>query len=508
MKYFAVTLLLLSVMAIPVCAEIPRVEQGHDVYLNDTVDISGVVGYYISSDGSAFIQYCGGFGCDGYYNPYLLKLPLKTRVPGVPSQYRFYIDPAIFASRTGDWYQYDELDKAEHGNTLAFHVVAMYRNSTNLLENGTYVNTTEYLGNTTGMLTTQEIHYLSEKPVSDYIVARGDNLTIQTFEPSKVWIFGRNGQIYDRGTDTGNITIYSDETRNLEAGSYTAMLVYPGKNGEYDTRYSDGQIEWREGWSGIQKRPIIGIQPLLVVNQLCDIITRTDDTFIIAHVEVQDPIVSIEYFTEVPLYTNYSRYQEFKIEDGFVSMFDVRGYTNSVPGTNITVTLDETRHSPREMKSYTFYTTAIRNHYGNMSQYQVYVPIIWDKMSVGGSSAESLHTIIARNTLGASIAHDFPLSIMPADSFRPNATVKYVLDRNPWIPTPTPEVRTTVIEKRVVVERTIEIPMTPSPKSIEEAQWQVVTTLAFEVVGGIIVIGILYFGLRYLISVIKRARLK
>lgn len=474
--------------------DIPRIEQGGDVYLNDTVDISGVTGWFVASDGSSFIQYCGGFDCTNYNNPFLLKLPLKTRVPGSATQYRFYIDPAIFSSRTGDWYQYDEDDKASHGNTIAFHVVAMYRNTTALLPNGSYVNQTEYLGRTTGMLTTQEIHYLPEFPVSDYLLARGDRLTIETRAPAKVWLFGLRSQIYDRFTAQNNITFNENETRSLEPGSYYVMSVYPGKNGEYDTRFSDDVIEYRDGWNGIQKKNIYGVQPLLVVNQLQEIINRTDDTFHLDKLEVQEPTITIEYFTEVPLYTNYSRYQEFKTETGLVSMFDVRGYTNAAPGTNITITLDKDKHVPNEMRKYTFYGEAKRNHYGNRSMYQIYVPIVWEKMT-----PYVMHTIEVTDALGAKTLHDFPISTLPADSYRPNATVKYAGERNPWIPTPTPAVVTVVQTTEII--RVVEKQVTPSDEQVRAQQevvyWQGATEIAILIAAALGIIGcaiLLFYG--------------
>jgi hypothetical protein len=467
-----------------------RIEQGQEVYLGDVVDISGVVGWYNDDKGASYIQYCDGYDCGGYYKPYMLKLPLRTRVPGSESQYRFYINPEIFGNRTGYWYQYDPDDEAGHGNTVAFKVISMYRDVTTTFQNGTVINSTEYSGNTTGMVI-KPIFYLPDYRVSDYVLARGDTLTIETGQPAKVWLFGRNSQITDRETYTENITFTHKDTVNLEPGTYSVVIEYAGKNGEFDVRFKDSALQWRDGWNGLQSVPLTGTQPALITDILTNTILKTDDWYQVKKLEVQDPTVTVERVDEIGMGSDYSRYQEYRLEPGMVTLFDVKGYTNAVNGTNIVVTLDESIHNTREMREYTFTTTARQKEHGYLSEYQVYVPIVWDKMGVG------MHTITVRNDLGAIMAHDFPVSVMPADSFRPNATLKYSGDRNPWVPTPTPEV---VIHKEtVVVTQQVPVKIAPSQAEIDAAAQKIVdeqtrNTEMLVVIGAVVIMALAFIG--------------
>jgi len=91
----------------------PRIQQGQTVYVNDTVDISGVVPPYP--------QLAYWDGVDMYSTPptYTITLPVSHG-----GYYNFYVDPAIFATRLGRWYKYDSTIGYEpKGNNLAFVVV-------------------------------------------------------------------------------------------------------------------------------------------------------------------------------------------------------------------------------------------------------------------------------------------------------------------------------------------------------------------------------------------------
>ena len=71
-----------------------RIMQGDNVYLNDTIDISGM------GHGQLKLAWYGKYS--EYYDPqYIIEFSLFKR-----EQMNFWIDPAVFASRTGMWYQY------------------------------------------------------------------------------------------------------------------------------------------------------------------------------------------------------------------------------------------------------------------------------------------------------------------------------------------------------------------------------------------------------------------
>jgi hypothetical protein len=486
----------------PAHADAPRIMQGDTVYLNGTYDISGVIGWGSRIGDYDYIAYCYGNDCYDYGSPYLLQLPPKARTPGMPSQYNYYIDPAIFSNKIGWWFQYDATDKAAHGNTYAFKVVGTYASDYMTLQNGTVINQSDWkVEDVMGVVTPKNV-ILPERAVSDYLLARGDAFSLNDNTTEKVWIFGRVSSLYDYTNEWGNYTFNGTVTSYLEPGSYHIIKQYPGKNGEFDVRYYSDMLQWRSGWTCVNQENINGIQPKLAKDNIIRAITNTDDTYVLEELEVQDPAITISGFDEVPMHTNYSRYEEYRLEPGLVSLFDVRGYSNLAPGTPVTVTLDENRHTPSDMRFFTFNATIERELLGNMSYYQVYIPIVWDKMALG------MHNLKVAGPLGASMYYDFPISVLPADSFKPNATVKYAGDRNPWVPTPTPEVQITIIEKKVVVTQTVLVPVTPAVEVVKAQQDEVITEKVILIAEGIVVLIILILISLYVISVIKRARLE
>jgi len=129
---------------------------------------------------------------------------------------------------------------------------------------------------------------------------------------------------------------------------------------------------------------------------------------------------------------------------------------------------------------------------------QAYVPIIWDTIPLG------IHTITVSGP-GTSVDANFPVELLPQDSYRPNTSLKYTGDENPWKPnltTPTP-----IVVTQVVIQ-TITIPVTPSNEQVKAQQDAVVSEHeAFWVkviIGGIV--GVLLLG--YLYTVIRRWKRK
>ena len=93
-------------------SSISYIHQGQKIYVNDTVDISGTVVPYPQ------LAYWDGFNMYNSAPAYIITLPNNQK-----GWYKFYVDPAIFATRLGSWYKYDEkIGYESHGNNLAFVV--------------------------------------------------------------------------------------------------------------------------------------------------------------------------------------------------------------------------------------------------------------------------------------------------------------------------------------------------------------------------------------------------
>jgi hypothetical protein len=92
---------------------ITRIKQGQNVPVGDTIDISGVVPPYPQ------LAYWDGYNEYDSGPTYIINLPYYRS-----GWYSFYVDPAIFATRLGSWYKYDQnIGYEAKGNNLAFVAV-------------------------------------------------------------------------------------------------------------------------------------------------------------------------------------------------------------------------------------------------------------------------------------------------------------------------------------------------------------------------------------------------
>lgn len=428
----------------------PVISQGDTVHVNDTVDISRVTGW-AGPDGNYRIAYYGMWMTD--YSPggtepvVIYKLPGKTRSGRVASQYKFYMDPAMFADYPGWWYQFvsnssSTLRDERAGNLRAFYVDNKKRGVT--FRN----NTSDFYipGNYTEPKKPIE-PLLPEKAVSDYIVARGDAPDILV-AGSHAWVFGRLYGLY--GLDR-NLTI--DDIHSLENGNYRVVLQYPGPNTIYEVNYKDDELI--PGLYGQKPVDVSGMSAYVIGERFDMMAEESDDDLRTYEMVVEDPYITLDRADEIYL--------------NGITVMDIRGYTNAANGTEITITLDEGRTYKKYVAARTVTTEAVQYHSGNLSCYRAYLPVDYDSLSAANAMN---HTITARTALGGAVYKDFWISVMPEDSFKPNATLKYIEGRNPWVPTPTPEIVTVVQTK--VVPTYITVKETPKPEEITAAAEQVV----------------------------------
>ncbi|MGA2917929.1 MAG: DUF3821 domain-containing protein [Methanoregula sp.] len=90
-----------------------RIQQGQKVSVGNIIDISGVVPPYPQ------LAYWDGYNEYDSAPTYILTLSNYRS-----AWYSFNVDPAIFATRLGSWYKYDQnIGYESKGNNLAFVVV-------------------------------------------------------------------------------------------------------------------------------------------------------------------------------------------------------------------------------------------------------------------------------------------------------------------------------------------------------------------------------------------------
>lgn len=431
-------------------------QQGETVYLGDHLDISG------SLQGNQALAWWPA----GYPNvdeqPYVMPMPDSNA-----GYYDFYIDPGTFSNHLGMWYKWNGYMES-NGNTEAFFVSAQYRNSTLTYSNGTVINQSEIIpGNYTEPKLPKE-PLLPIRHVADYLIMRGDSLNITTdANESAVWIFNSNDNsiVYSHG-NAGEIVVGGDQIRNLQPGRYNILVQTLGEQSlNLDVQYEgNNTLRWFDrSQFVVHTVDLTGKTPDAAIQLLSSIFPQTYDEYKEYTLIVQSPDISIVSMDQVAI-GSAKEYYLMDDKRGNVSLMDVRGYTNALPGTPITVTLDEASTNPREILSATYNTVAQGTFLGDSRYYQVYVPLYWDSLSVGQ------HTLTARTSGGGIVHADFPVTVMPPDSYQPNISVKWVGEENPWKPnmtTPTPVVVTQIVTQIVTVR------VTPPEEEVFAAQEKV-----------------------------------
>lgn len=467
---------------------IPHIDQGDTVYVNDTIDISGVC-----SDVTQIAWY------GKYSDAYSPGSDTPTLIVDLPQTsmgyYKFYLDPATFLAHPGMWYKYygsntaDAYHYQRAGNLQAFNVVARFRNISKTT-NANTTTTTQYESGEYAPVVILNPNYLPDVHVSDYLVAKGDSLDIKTDVDSKVWIFGRVDGIYNRNT-TNNSTHYTiDEIESLEVGTYKVLIQQPGKNTVYEANISPTGKYLEPGLYGKKSVNIEGFSPMVLLERVEAMLKDSDDTYKIKTLEVQEPSVSVVSIDEI---TKTS-----------ATLLDIRGYTNVANQTNITFILDEDKQTPRTIRFATTYANAWRNSPGDMSMYQVYVPIALMDLTPG------MHFITAKTALGGESTVEWYVYNMPEGQQKPNGTIKYISGRygdKEFVPTPTP---ITIIETQIVPgpTRTIIVKVTPPQEMVDAAQKKATEEVAlewvFRIAGIIILCVVVIAGGWYAVRVYRR----
>jgi len=444
----------------PVC-----IEQGATVYLNSSVDISCSVPPYPQ------LAYWNGYDMYDTNPTYNITLPDNKK-----GYYNFYVDPAIFETRLGNWYKYDGVYE-ERGWNLAFVVASpQWYNRTMRYQNGTLANLSNIISPIeTDRLVIGEISPIPEKHVSDYLVARGDSFNITLNQSTHIWMFGRADQLMDYKSVNNTIDISSDILNGFEPGRYTIM-IQTIKNGSSDftVRYNQNRnaIQWFDpSLFEVESISLEGMSPQVIEEKLSMLTSGVQDDFTKYNFELQEPeiqIISIEEKWNPNQTVDQTGELRYNTNTSFI---EVIGYTNVAPGSTLKFILDEDQQTPRTLKSHTAIVTAQGNYGGNMRWFRAYVPFAKYDLPKGEHSVTG-YTMLSKSGTTAYVT----LYEAPEGTYVPQKTVKYVSGRygpEEFVPLPTP----IVVEKPVPVPgpvQTVVVHDTPSPEALNEAQMKAV----------------------------------
>lgn len=463
MKNIFFVFVALILLVVPVYAS-PAISQGDRVYLNDTVDVRGVMGW-----GYAFAYYGNG----GDVPTYIIE-PKKT--------YAFYIDPAIFKTRVGEWYQWEgNMTSNSHSYDLAFTVVGRERN---IIINNTTINMST--------ITVNKTPAIEPKHVSDYVVARGDTLTIKSTRTSNVWVFGTRDHIYNKRSVGGYINFNKSEINSLRPETYTMLIQYPGDNSEFNTVYDkkNGTIKtlstYLDGWT-INETEVGDMDSNAILNVLKTEILMSDDTYELFRMEVQYPYITIASRDNVDK------------RNSDLGVITITGYTNVREGTVLNFSVDDIKFSNMRVKPFTSTLAEATEDPGDLRYFVAHIPFYYSDMKVGE------HTITGTTAIGGGSTVEFYVYSLPEGSERPSTGTKYI-NGSEFIPQPTPEIikviETQIVEKEVIKTVTVIQTITPDTGMIYANQKRANDKSLFEIVSG--VAALLIGG--YIISVVLRGR--
>ena len=449
-----------------------RVDQGDTVYVNETIDISGAVGW--SSELVWAGRWASSLSVDNESILYELELPdYKSEY------YKFYLDPAIFKDRLGWWYQY--YGTYEKGGNLRAFYVRDHRPI--IVENNTIAT------NITIEPTPTKLP-IEEKIVSDYVVARGDPFAFkyQTEETVSVWMFGRIDAVYDSRFNNGAVYFPSDAIKNMESGDYTLWVLLPGKNGQLDCRYTKGQIEYFSiNDFTVGTIPADKLSPQVTLQKLREALKQTDDQIVEYKLAIGDPYIEITVIDP-----------QYLADDTL--LMKIKGYTNEIAGKTFTFTIDPELVTPVNAKLYTFtaQSQATANP-GALRYFDASVPIFWSNISSGQ------HEIQGTTPLKAQCNVDFYIYNMPEGQVRPTQTIRYV-GGNEFKATPTPE-KVTVIQTEIVHEiQQVPVPVTPSDEQVRKQQESVFWSGLLKITTILFIGGGSFAAAVYLRSIVLRVR--
>jgi hypothetical protein len=458
------------------------VQQGDTVYVGDVVDISGIMAGVLN------FAYYGGY-YEGGEKQFLLDTPNHNR-----DYYKFYIDPEIFGTRLGKWYKWNGFAES-HANNLAF-VVAGTRLKPNVSENITLQNP-----NQTPVVI--RVPILPDQHVADYLIARGDSISIPAPAQTKAWIFGTENYLYDYKAVNGTLDLKSNILDRLSPGSYTLLLHTrdPNSTDDFTVRYNPetSAIDWFDPVTfAVNHYDVSAQTPENVMNKLKSLIPAAHDTFKLYSLEVQIPSISINQISSGAIPNASS---------SAATYLEVRGYTNAAPDTVIKVVVDpELNRGLDQIFKEATVTSTEETSPGDMRVFKAIVLVDLYNMRTG------VHTLAAKTDKGNNYA-SANFYIYENWALKPiaNKTIRYISGKygpDEMIPTPTPITVTQIVTK--VVTQIVTVPVTPSNEQVyaqqkvasEKTWWEGAWWLAKGITVSLFLIGGMWYG----VSVYRRVK--
>ncbi len=451
-KYFILFMLIAIGLSVAVGVWHPAsayyfVEQGSTVYLGQTVDISGV------AQGIQNLAYYDGYDCYGD-NQYLLTMPkLKS------GYYNFTVDPKIFSGRLGMWCKWNGYVES-NGNLKAFIVSIAKPIQFNATENQSLQNPNQT------PVQVPRIPLLPIQHISDYLVARGDPLSIPATGISDVWIFGARDTLLDYRSENGTVNFTAEIIDTLSPGMYKILIhTQDISKAQKTVRYNNqsGNLQWFDPETfTIQGFTVTDQTPETVFAKLKEIYSSSDDKYQLFSLEVQMPTVTINQIDSLNQLNDTGAPQAQGTTLQQQNYVDVRGYTNVAAGTIVKAIVDGNfALSDQQIWKDAYVTQTVGESAGDMREFKVLVALNLMNM-VPGRHFISVKTALSDAVISTA---DFYVYNNPAGNAIPNKTIRYISGRyGPEEIVPTQTVTITIPVPGPT--RYITVPVTPSNEQV------------------------------------------
>lgn len=462
-----------------------RIDQGGCVAPGETVDIAGL-GWY-----TGYITYYGRY-YDGYGSAG--NSSVKYRYD-IESRYldRFFVDPAVFSTRYGYWYNPIDGDTGDlSGNDRLFYVAETCNLTPKETEVAVQVALNESMRRK-ALIANQSVLIPKNVKGIDRIIPKNQTSSYSAQNDTAMWVFGPGSRedLYDVDVpDYGSVTFGKDITAGMTAGKYSVVFVKPGRNTIIEEHYDKENLMLVSPFRDQDPVMLNGLTPVFIQDRLIQMIRNSkDDSFDVWNVELQDPSVEIMRFYQNPLGKN-------------TSLVVIAGYTNANPGTDIVVQMDLNTSNRITRPSHTWHTQAVDAVYGGENlgsgYYRVWnVSFVIDYKNMFPGD----HWLTVSTNDGGSGTVPFYVRRELADHYQPKEYIEFV-DNSPFIPPI--YINTTKIERVEVPGPMVTVTITPSPEQVRKAGEDAAT--AWLTVIGVILafLYVVYRIVRWMLSIWRR----
>ena len=296
---------------------------------------------------------------------------------------------------------------------------------------------------------------------ADYLRARYQPLNFTASNATWAWLFHPYEDVYLLQQDTSQNVSIAD----LKAAKYNGVLQWMGNSSDIGVFWYEDEdkvrcacVDPRDVPEQVKLASFIRWNLLAALGDgACN-----DDPYQEVVIEVQEPAVDItDIFEGVNGTEEYILY--------------VQGYTNLFPGTVINLTIDRDRWNYHTLRAHTFNATVYGGWNNSYRKFRVKIPYDPDELKGG---QHSLTAVTPFNTFSSV---DFWVYEIPNGTPRPQTYLKYI-DRNLWVPTPTPEVITKTEIQEVIREKVVTVNVTPAHEEVVRAQYDAYRKLLEDVV--------------------------